>query len=86
MRTKEKPVSWVVYQMTTRGKTVGVNAVCEQGEWEAIERAQPGYHTLIRSGIANEGEAERLARVGTPGAGVDKKARLVAGQILPSMM
>jgi hypothetical protein len=31
-----------------------------------MERARPGYHTLVRSGITNEGEAERLAR-GTAG-------------------
>ena len=38
----------------------------EQAEWDAMESAQPGYHTLVRSGITNEGEAERLAR-GTAG-------------------
>jgi len=58
-------VSWVVYR-TTRGKAVSVNAVCEQVEWDALERAQPGVHTLIRAGIASEGEAEWLARAGTP--------------------
>ena len=57
-----KVVSWVVYRMTTHGKPNGVNAVCQQDEWEAMERAQPGYHTLILAGIASEGEAERLAR------------------------
>jgi hypothetical protein len=31
-----------------------------------MERAQPGHHKLIQAGIANEGEAERLAR-GTAG-------------------
>jgi hypothetical protein len=64
MRKAEKTVSWVVYRMTMRvkGQTTGMGAVCEQGEWEAMERAQPGHHTLIRAGITNEGEAERLAR------------------------
>ena len=57
-------VSWVVYLMTVRGMATGVRAVCQQGEWEAMERAQPGRHTLIQSGIATEGEAERSARVG----------------------
>ena len=57
---------WVVYRLRTDGKTPGVNAVCEQSEWEAMERAQPGQHTLVRSGIASEAEAERLAR-GTSG-------------------
>ena len=61
-------VSWVVYLMAVRGHATGVRAVCEQGEWEAIERAQPGRHTLIQSGIATEGEAERTARVGAAAA------------------
>ena len=60
--------SWVVYLMAVRGHATGVRAVCEQGEWEAIERAQPGRHTLIQSGIATEGEAERSARVGAAAA------------------
>ena len=62
MSKTEKVVSWVVYRMTTHGKPNGGNAVCQQDEWEAIERAAPGYHTLILAGITSEGEAERLAR------------------------
>lgn len=62
MSKTEKVVSWVVYRMTIHGKPNRVNAVCKQDQWEAMERAQPGYHTLILAGIANEGEAERLAR------------------------
>lgn len=62
MRQIEKVMSWVVYRITIRGKPTGMNAVCEQGEWEAMELAQPGYHALILAGIPNEGEAERLAR------------------------
>jgi hypothetical protein len=62
MSKTEKVVSWVVYRMTTHGKPNRVNAVCQQDEWEAIERARPGYHTLILAGITSEGEAERLAR------------------------
>jgi hypothetical protein len=62
MRKTEKIMSWVVYRMTIHGKPTGMNAVCEQDEWEEMERAQPGYHTLILAGITNEGEAERLAR------------------------
>lgn len=54
--------SWVVYRMTIRGKPTQLNAVCEEDEWHAMELAQPGHHTLIRAGITNEGEAERLAR------------------------
>ena len=58
----EQAISWVVYLMTIHRKTSGMNAVCEQGEWEAMERARPGYHTLVQAGLINEGEAERLAR------------------------
>jgi hypothetical protein len=62
MRKTGNPVSWVVYLMTMRGKATGMAAVCDQNEWDAMERAQPGHHTLIRSDIASEGEAEQLAR------------------------
>jgi hypothetical protein len=61
-----RPLSWVVYRVTLKGQADGPNAVCEQAEWEALERDRPGVHTLIRAGIASEGEAERLAR-GTSG-------------------
>jgi hypothetical protein len=62
MRKTEKCMLWVVYLKTMHGKPSGRSAVCEQGEWEAMERTQPGYHTLVLAGITNEGEAERLAR------------------------
>jgi hypothetical protein len=71
MWMSEPVVLWVVYKMTLHNKQVGVNAICEQGEWEAMELARPGYHTLVQAGIANEGEAERLAR-GTSGAPVKR--------------
>ena len=60
MPRQEKAVTWVVYRMTIHGKGSGVNAVCEQAEWEAMEAERPGYHTLVRAGIPTEGEAERL--------------------------
>jgi len=63
---KTENVSWVVYQMSLNGHPLGMNAVCEQSEWDAMELDRPGYHTLIRAGIANECEAEKLAR-GTSG-------------------
>lgn len=63
-------VTWVVYKMTVHGKPA-MNAVCEQSEWEAMEQATPGYHTLVQAGIQSEGEAEMLAR-GTSG---DSKPR-----------
>ena len=66
MRTTKQCVSWVVYKMTVSKVPEGLNAVCEQSEWDAMELAQPGYHKLIRAGIASEPEAELLAR-GTSG-------------------
>ncbi len=63
---------WVVYKATLRGNADGMNAVCEQAEWDAMELAKPGQQTLIRGGIASEGEAERLAR-GTSGDPVKRK-------------
>jgi hypothetical protein len=57
---------WVVYEMGAPGKDQRKSVVCEQGEWDALELAQPGKHKLISGGITNEGEAERLAR-GTSG-------------------
>ena len=66
MRKSDGAVSWVVYLMTVWGKASAMNAVCEQGEWDQMELARPGYHTLVRSGIASEAEAELLAR-GTSG-------------------
>jgi hypothetical protein len=61
-----KRTLWVVYEIGAAGKNEGINVVCEQDEWEALELAQPGKHKLIRTGITSEGEAERLAR-GTSG-------------------
>ena len=66
MRKTKAVVSWVVYKMALQGREAGMNAVCEQGEWEAMEIAQPGHHTLVRDGIPSESEAEKLAR-GTSG-------------------
>jgi len=66
MRKVVEAVSWVVYKMTIHGKVPGPNAVCEQSEWDEIEMHRPGHHTLIRAGITNEAEAERVAR-GSPG-------------------
>jgi hypothetical protein len=62
MSKTEKSTLWVVYRMTIDKKGSVTNAVCRQSEWERMELARPGYHTLIQAGITNEGEAERLAR------------------------
>lgn len=61
MKKTAESVSWVVYRMTIYRKP-SQNAVCEQNEWDAMESKRPGYHTLVQAGIANECEAERLAR------------------------
>jgi len=60
--------------MTLRKDTFGGNVVCEQREWDAIEAAQPGYHTLLHSGIKTEQEAEKLAR-GTAGETPPRNAK-----------
>lgn len=67
MRTAEVCRAWVVYRMTLYGGAVAGNVVCEQREWDALDRARPGFHTLLHAGIKTEQEAERLAR-GTAGA------------------
>ena len=74
MRRSQELSAWVVYRMTIHGKAEQVNAVCEQTEWDAMEAQRPGYHTLVRSGIATEAEAERLAR-GTAGDQLGSRAR-----------
>ena len=79
MRTTEVCRSWVVYKMTLRGNAVGGNVVCEQREWDAIELAKPGYHTLLHSGVETEQKAERLAR-GTAGETPPRKSKVKPGQ------
>ena len=43
-------------------ETNGMKAVCEQTEWNAMEKANPGQQHLIQEGITTETEAELLAR------------------------
>jgi hypothetical protein len=69
--------AWVVYRSRLAG-TQGPNAVCEQAEWDAMEMAEPGVNTLLRSGVASEAEAEKLAREmpgGTAAKGAILRAR-----------
>jgi hypothetical protein len=80
MRKSEENVVWVVYRMTIHGKQSQMNAVCEQGEWDAMQLAQPGYHTLVMAGITNEGEAERLARTGPADGNGSKPAEIKAAR------
>jgi hypothetical protein len=65
--------TWVVYRMTLSKGMDGGNVVCEQREWDAIERSRPSYHLLVQSGIATEQEAEKLAR-GTAGDARPRKS------------
>jgi hypothetical protein len=56
---------FVVFVKTVRrvnGVVMGANAICDQAEWEAMERSRPGHQPLIRGGIASEVDAERLCR------------------------
>src|SRR5258706_377306 len=47
MRSSTHSVTWVVYRLMMYGKNKGgMGAVCEQTEWDAMEKAQPGHHTL----------------------------------------
>ncbi len=62
MRITEVCNAWVVYRMTLHDNTVAGNVVCEQREWDAIEAARPGFHTLLHTGLKTEQEAEKLAR------------------------
>jgi hypothetical protein len=63
MKTMEKAVLWVAYRKTMKGKTkTPIHAVCNQEEWDQMKRANPGLQTLIRAGLHNETDAERLAR------------------------
>ena len=63
------PSTWVVYEKLLHQESTGQNAVCNQAEWEEMERARPGRQNLIKIGIATESEAERYARSG-PGLGI----------------
>jgi hypothetical protein len=70
--------TWVVYRMMLKGNAVGGNVVCSQREWERIEASNPGYHTLLHSGLKTEQEAERLAR-GTAGDILPRKTKVKNG-------
>jgi hypothetical protein len=37
-----KKTLWVVYEIGAAEKAQGMNVVCEQDEWDALELAQPG--------------------------------------------
>jgi len=70
-------VTWVVDETHPPGKPK-MTVVCEQPEWDALQQTQPNGCVLVRGGITNEGEAERLARSGAV-AEKGKAARATAG-------
>ena len=74
MRT-ERAEGWVVYETPVKGRSDATRAVCGAAEWARMEADRPGFRTLVRSGMANEGEAERLAR-GTSGDAPPRGAKL----------
>ena len=76
MSNQETTVTWTVYLMTIHKRTDKIRAVCKQSEWDAMELARPGYHHLIRGGIATEVEAETLAR-SDPSAGVTVPSNVI---------
>ena len=57
----ERTMTWVVYEKQVPGKPK-MTLVCDHLEWDEMEQIQPSYNVVIRAGITNEGEAERLAR------------------------
>jgi hypothetical protein len=44
---------WVVFRRVTRETPSGAVVVCEQKEWELLEKAEPGVHVLVRAGISH---------------------------------
>lgn len=79
MRMSSRNPLWAVYLKTIKisQKTVAMNAVCEQSEWDAMNKAEPGVHTLVRGRIETEEEAEKLAR-GTSGDDYKSRKKAVA--------
>src|SRR5438067_2585885 len=64
MRQMTDSGPWVVYETPATARMHTMKFVCEEVEWEQLKRDNPGWK-LVRSGIANEGEAEQAARDGT---------------------
>jgi hypothetical protein len=62
MQIRHHPMCWVVFETPIHVRGHRLTAVCEQEEWDTMEPVLRQNYVLIRSAIANEGEAERLAR------------------------
>ena len=48
-----------VYKVTAPRIIGQSNTVCDQGEWDEMERERPGYHRLVQANIGSE-VAEKL--------------------------
>jgi hypothetical protein len=75
MRLTRRSRLWVVYTVAVPGSTARMGAVCEQGEWDAMQAAEPGRHALVRAGIASEAEAEARRKQATAARGAPKAGR-----------
>lgn len=62
MRYVSVATSWTVYEIAAKGKDPATRGMCDHSDWLEIEKTGAGRFTLLRDGITNEGEAERLAR------------------------
>jgi hypothetical protein len=71
MRRSEEAPKWVVYETIT-GPDSGRKSVCTAADWSALMESKPDENRLVMEGIANENEADKLAR-GTSG---DKPPRV----------
>ncbi len=65
MRESPKVQKWVVYETVT-GPQAGMKSVCTTDDWRVVESRDPGKNRIVKAGIDDENEAEKLAR-GTSG-------------------
>ena len=65
MRERPKQQTWVVYE-TIAGPQIGMRSVCSADDWKVVEARDPARNRIVRADIADENEAEKLAR-GTSG-------------------
>ena len=61
MREISKVQAWVVYEIGT-GMQEGLNFVCTQDEWKAVETCGRVGTRIIKKGIIDENVAEKLVR------------------------
>jgi hypothetical protein len=61
VRKSDEEQLWAVYEVA-KGKHAGIRMMCRQSQWEAMAVSTPDANILIQGNIANEGEAEKLAR------------------------